>query len=90
MTQQSLDLKVSRIYKLQGAGSMRAFVDIKINDQILLRGLKIIDGSQGLFVSMPQEKGKDKKWYETIRCLSKETRSQLDRVVLEAYQNETK
>ena len=80
-----LQLKVDRIHKLPDSGPMKAFVDININDLLVIKGLRVIQGQKGLFVSMPQEQGKDKRWYDSIRCLSPEIRDLINEKVLTAY-----
>ena len=90
MSQENLNFKVVRIHKLSTNGKMKAFVDVNINDALIIRGLRVVLGSKGLFVSMPQEKGKDNKWYDTIRCLSKEVRSDISNCILEVYNSEKK
>lgn len=86
MSTSALDFKVTRIHRLKDNGPMRAFVDMSVNEALVIRGLKVIEGQQGLFVSMPQEKGKDSKWYDTIRCLLPQVRSQINDCILEAYE----
>ena len=88
--QNVLNFKVSRIHRLPNGGSMKAFADVNINDSIVIRGLRVVEGKNGLFVSMPQEQGKDKKWYDTIRCLTNEVRHQISSDVLQAYEEEGK
>lgn len=88
MSQTDLTFKVARIHRLAGEGTMKAFVDLSINDTIVIRGLKIIQGKNGVFVSMPQEKGKDNKWYDTIRCLSEDLRGVIQAKVIAAYNGE--
>jgi stage V sporulation protein G len=80
-----IQLKVDRIHKLSDNGPMRAFVDLSINDVLVIKGLRVIQGQKGLFVSMPQEQGKDKRWYDSIRCLSTEIRDRINEKVLTAY-----
>ncbi len=87
MPQGILELKVTRIHKLSTTGPMKAFVDMSVNDALLIRGVRVIEGQRGLFICMPQEKGKDNKWYDTVRCLSQEVRYELTERVLEAYKN---
>ena len=86
MLQQMTQIKVERIYRLPDNGPMKAFVDLSINDAILIKGLRVINGQKGLFVSMPQEQGKDKRWYDTIRCLTPELKDEIRDKVLTAYQ----
>ena len=81
-----ISVQVHRIYKLANSKYTKAFVDIIVNGEILIRGIRVVDGKNGLFVSMPQEQSKDKKWYDTVRCLNKEVRQMIDDEVLAAYQ----
>lgn len=85
MSENNLNLRVERLYRFEGDGAMKAFADIVINDAVLIKGLRVIEGTKGLFVSMPKMQGKDKKWYETIRPLSKEVKKEISDVVLSNY-----
>ncbi len=83
-----VDLKVQRLHRLNTQSPVKAFADISINDVIVIKGLSVIDGKNGLFVSMPRKQGKDKKWYDTIHCLSREVRNRVTEYVLEAYEQD--
>ena len=83
-----IDFRVSRIFRMDTNGKIRAFVDLKINEAIVLRGLKVVEGERGLFVSMPQEQGKDSRWYDTVRCLSDGIREKINQCILDAYKTE--
>jgi stage V sporulation protein G len=52
---------------------------------VLIKGLRIVEGEKGLFVSMPREEGKDGKWYNTVIPLKREIKDEIERLVLEAY-----
>lgn len=80
-----LDFKVTRLHCLEGDGNLKAFADIAVNGSLLFKGLRVVEGRQGLFVSMPREKGKDNRWYETIHPMSKEVKEQISAIVLSAY-----
>ena len=81
----TLEVKVVRVHRLPEGGRMKAFVDVSINEQILIKGLRIVEGKNGLFVSMPQEKGKDNRWYNSIDCLSQDLLQEISAIVLSAY-----
>ena len=85
MVRDELKLEVSRIHKLDGTGSTKAFCDISILGSIVINGLRVVEGKEGLFVSMPQEEGKDGKWYKTVIPLNREVKDEIEKVVLEAY-----
>ena len=79
-----LDVKVINIHRLS-EGNVKAFVDIGVNDAILIKGIRVIEGKKGMFVSMPSELGKDEKWYERVRCLNDDVKTLISEKVLEGY-----
>ena len=79
------NLEVVRLYRLNSDSKAKAFVDIAIGD-FIVKGLRVVKGEKGLFLSMPQEKSKDGKWYNTFYPKTKEARQVLTEVVLSAYQ----
>jgi len=88
MISEELNIKVARIYKIPKDGAIKAFVDVSINDALLIKGFRVVSGPRGLFVTMPQEKGKNERWYNTVHCLSNDIRAFVADRVLEAYQQE--
>ena len=78
-------IQISRIYRIDGDTKLKAFVDITIGD-FIIKGFRILQGTKGLFVGMPQEKSKDGKWYNTFYPRTKETRQNLTDLVIAAYQ----
>ena len=80
------ELSVKRMVVFNGEGSLKAFCDLAIGEMFLIRGVRVIEGKQGLFVSMPRQQGKDGKWYETVAMLSKEVNAEVKKVLLEEYQ----
>ena len=80
-----LSFKVTRLHRIEGESSLKAFVDLALNESLLLKGLRIVQGKNGLFVSMPREKGKDERWYETVHPLSREIKLKISSIILSAY-----
>jgi len=79
------EVQVVRLYRLEGESKIKAFADVSIGN-FIIKGLKVLEGKNGLFLSMPQEKAKDGKWYDTVFPVTKEARKSLSELVLEAYQ----
>ncbi len=84
----TLNFEVKRLHKLDGEGKLKAFADVAIEDILLIRGLRIVNGKKGLFVGMPREQGRNGQWYQTVFPLSDEVKSQLNEIVLQAYQEQ--
>lgn len=83
-----LEFEVKRMTRLSGESTLKAFCDVAVADALVLKGVKVVEGKNGLFVGMPSEKGKNGQWYDTIVPLNKETKARLSGVVLEFYQAE--
>ena len=77
-------ISVSRIYKVDSESKLKAFIDLSLSG-IVVKGFSVVNGSKGLFVSMPRQQGKDGKWYDTVYPATKELKQQLSDLVLEAY-----
>lgn len=67
-------------------GHMKAIAEIVLNDQFIVRGLRIMDGEYGLFVSYPTDpfvKGDD---YKSIcNPITRQLREHIENTVLEKY-----
>ena len=82
---ESVDLAVKRMTKLDGNGNLKAYCDVSVCEAFIIKSFKVVDGKNGLFVSMPREQGKNGQWYDTVAPLTKEAREHLNQVVLGAY-----
>lgn len=80
-----VSLEVVRLHRFDGDAKLKAFVDISIGD-FIIKGLRVVQGEKGLFLGLPQEKGKDGKWYNAFYPKTKEARQELTEVVLAAYE----
>jgi stage V sporulation protein G len=85
MPTETLEIKVIKIHRLINNSRFKAFVDIGINDVLLIKGIRILQGKKGLFVSMPIEQGKNERWYERVRCLNEDIRCLIAQKALDAY-----
>ena len=83
-----MELSVKRLVKFDGEGTLKAFCDVAIDERFLVKGLRVVEGKRGLFVSMPRQQGKDTKWYDSVEAMTKEAKTDVDRVVLHAYKQE--
>lgn len=78
-------VKVDRVHLLDGEGPTLAFCDLLILDTFLIKGLRVVKGSDNNFVSMPQERGRDGNWYDTFFPISGQMRKGLSELILEEY-----
>ena len=67
---------------------LKAFASITIDHCFVVRGLKIISGSTGIFVAMPSRRRPDGTYQDVAHPISTEAREELERTVLAAYDRE--
>lgn len=77
-------IQVSQIRRFNGESKLKAFVDITLAG-LVIKGLRVVEGKNGLFVGMPRQQGKDGKWYNSVCPATKEIHQELTDFVLAAY-----
>jgi len=80
-----LTIAVSRIQKVDNAGNLKAFADITLNGAFVVKGLRVVQGNNGLFVSMPSERANDGQWYNTAFPITAELRTKIQNTVLNEF-----
>lgn len=66
-------------------GSIKAIASANFDDCLAVKGIKVMEGKKGLFVSMPSQKGNDGKYYDICFPTTAEFRSQINGAVEQAY-----
>lgn len=55
-----------------GNSKTKAFIELCLDETLIIKGMTLVEGSKGLFLSFPSTKGKDGKYYNTVYSLDKE------------------
>ncbi len=71
---------------LRNEDKLKAFVNITFDDSFVVRGLKVIYGNSGYFVSMPSRKRPDGTHQDIAHPINNDARRMIEEAVLEAYQ----
>ncbi len=69
---------------------LKAVASITIDDCLVVHDIKIINGKDGLFISMPSRKTPDGEYKDIVHPINTETREELKNTILEAYEKENK
>lgn len=65
--------------------STKAFASIGVEDLIAIRGIRVVEGSKGLFVTMPQSKDQDGNYHDIAFPLNKELRQAMNKTILDEF-----
>ena len=82
-----MEITEVRVYPVE-EDKLRGYATITFDNCFVVRDLKIIAGTSGLFVAMPSKKRKDGKYRDTAHPLSTEMREQIESKVLGTYRFE--
>ncbi len=67
---------------------LKAYVTITLDACFVVRDLKVIQGSAGLFVAMPAKRRRDGTFKDIAHPLNQETRDRMERAILAEYERE--
>lgn len=69
---------------------LKAYVSVTFDECFVVRDLKVIQGTTGLFVAMPSKKRKDGQFRDIAHPLNQETRNMIEDAVFAAFEAEVK
>lgn len=80
----NLDIRVYPIEEPKG--NTLAFASIAIDDLAAIRGVRVVDGEKGLFVTMPQSQDNSGIYHDTAFPLNGDLRKEINAAVLDEFQ----
>jgi stage V sporulation protein G len=75
---------------LRDEDKLKGFANVTFDNAFVIRGMKIISGNKGYFVSMPSRKRPDGTHQDVAHPVNNETRRMIEEKVLAAYEAELK
>lgn len=76
---------VTRFVRWDGGGSLKAFCDVAVDRRLLIKGIRVVEGRNGTFVSMPRQQSKDERWHDVVVPLTNDTKIEIARIILDAF-----
>ena len=80
-------MKIERMNK-GSWGKIKAFFDLTTEDGFTIKGFKLVEGTNGLFVGFPSQKGNDDEYHDTV-WVEKEVREQVIELAKREYESYT-
>jgi len=76
-----------RVYPLdEPKGSTKAFASVGLDELAAIRGIRVVEGEKGLFVTMPQSKDSEGEYHDIAFPLSGDLRKEISKAVLDEYE----
>jgi len=75
---------------LRDEDKLKGFANVTFDNALVVRGMKIIQGGTGYFVSMPSRRRPDGTHQDIAHPVNRDMRTLIEKRVLEAYERELK
>lgn len=85
------DVRIIPIEQIEGLTHTKALAEIVFNDQLLIRGIRVVEGENGLYISYPfpfhPTTGEDGQQRSTVFPITNALRDHVEAVVLEKFKD---
>lgn len=82
-------MKITEIrIHLMGEDRLKAFASVTFDDAFVVRNMKVVEGTKGVFLCMPSRKLPDGTHKDMVHPINQEFRRYLEENVLKAYEEE--
>jgi len=89
MTGEEASVEITEVrITLREEEKLRGFANVTFDNAFVIRGMKIIQGNNGYFVSMPSRKRPDGSHQDIAHPVNRDARTMIEKKVLEAYEKE--
>ncbi len=75
-----------RVRLVNNNDKLKAVASITIDDELVVHDIKVINGKDGYFLSMPSRKTDDGKFKDIVHPIKTEVRESLKEQILAAYE----
>ena len=75
-----------RIRKIAAEGKMKAIVSVTFDNEFVVHDIKVIEGQNGLFITMPSRKTPDGEFKDIAHPINTDTREKIQTSILKAYE----
>lgn len=73
-----------------GEDRLKAFASVTFDDSFVVRNMKVVEGTKGVFLCMPSRKLPDGTHKDMVHPINQDFREYLEANVLQAYEKELK
>ena len=81
-------IDVKRFNRVDNGGKLKGFADVTLEDTVTIRGVRLIEGPNGLFAGLPRRKEKDGTYHDIVTVEYASFRQALTNALIREYQKE--
>lgn len=80
-----MEISDIKIRRLNEEGKMKAVVSVTFDNEFVVHDIKVIDGSDKLFIAMPSRKINDGEFKDIVHPINKDMREKISAAVIKEY-----
>lgn len=80
-----MEITELRIRKVEAEGKLRAYVTVTFDNCFVVHNVKVIEGTEGLFIAMPSRKTSTGEYKDVAHPISPEFRNAMQDKILAEY-----
>jgi stage V sporulation protein G len=81
-----MDITDVRLRKVNVEGKMKAVVSVTFDNEFVVHDIKVVEGTNGLFVAMPSRKTPEGEFRDIAHPISSASREKIQTKVLQEYE----
>lgn len=78
----------AKVKKIADKGKLKGYATVTIGGFFVVKGIKIVDGGKGMFISMPNAKNKNGIYKDICYPITAELRENMTQIILKEYNNQ--
>ncbi|MCI7223658.1 MAG: septation regulator SpoVG [Fusobacterium gastrosuis] len=78
------DVRIKKVTE-EKFGKLKAYVDITLDGCLVIHGLKLMEGENGIFVAMPSRKMFNNEYKDIVHPINSDLRKHITDVIKEKY-----
>lgn len=80
-----MEITEVNVHKINTEGSLKAYAVVTFDDCFVVHNIRVIEGTNGLHITMPSRKLKNGEFKNIVHPISSEFRDKLSKSILEVY-----
>lgn len=84
-----MDITDVRVFPASQNGATKAYATITFDNSFVVRDIRVVDGKNGLFISMPSRRDQNGEFRDIAHPITTEMRNKIQNIILDKFREES-
>lgn len=81
-----MNITINQLNTVKTESQIKAYFDLVIDNTVTIKKCKLVQGNEGLFMSVPRQQGLDGQWQNLIFFNDKEVKAEIETAAIKKYE----